>query len=535
MSALPSSPPPHRGTSTALENLQPGGLLHYDYRPQHGQSRTLPDTLRIVQWNIERGAKLTGIIQTLQACNADILVLQELDIGCRRSNYANVAREIAAALQAELYFVCEFEELDDVMRPVKHAVGPASEPRGSEEQAHHPKADATALPARHFHGNAILSRRATLADPTVIPHTAGIDWETCGPHHKEPRHGFRSVLRVTIPPQQRTSSELPPLYVYCCHFEVFCGALTRVRQLGDCIADVQKILMRASEEAEEKTSSKVMPAFVIAGDLNTMAHNIVRLSPKYATDRMRVLSLGETEACWLQRKILSRGMGPVTQGCCPFSFRFPAYIFSTLYAAVFNSSLWWSAMGGLSAEALARVDNRLCCLYDPMDKYTSITLDEPTYHGFVRGKLDWVLLSNCTVAPIDSAHGGPAPVNLQALTAHRSVTCDDTIAAIQQSLDDPDDSSRRCSAPHDGVILFNDTYKDSDHKGLLLTVRQHVGVPQEVYPSHGSVYTHSVYAMGCYVVSRLLPLALVGGALYLRWGCGNSDGLSTPQRDTVMG
>ena len=41
--------------------------------------------LRIVQWNIERGYELPGIIEQLRTLDADVLLLQEIDVGCDRS------------------------------------------------------------------------------------------------------------------------------------------------------------------------------------------------------------------------------------------------------------------------------------------------------------------------------------------------------------------------------------------------------------------------------------------------------------------
>lgn len=38
-----------------------------------------------VQWNIERGYQLAGIIEELRRIDADILSLQEVDVGCDRS------------------------------------------------------------------------------------------------------------------------------------------------------------------------------------------------------------------------------------------------------------------------------------------------------------------------------------------------------------------------------------------------------------------------------------------------------------------
>ncbi len=42
-----------------------------------------PRSLRIVDWNINRGLELQGIIDFLASTNADILILQEADLNAR--------------------------------------------------------------------------------------------------------------------------------------------------------------------------------------------------------------------------------------------------------------------------------------------------------------------------------------------------------------------------------------------------------------------------------------------------------------------
>lgn len=523
----------------ALLTLKAGEVLHYDFRTDENKRSKLGDTFRVVQWNIERGSQLEGIIDALRACDADILLLQELDVDCRRSGYINVPREIAKALGMQVYFFCEFEELDSARRKPEHGVGPLSPPfhTGSNSNAA-PRPDPP-LPLRlqqrqangtlrHFHGNAVLSRRATLRDPVVIPHSANLDWEAAGQRLCEPRHGGRCALRVTIAPQDRTSAQLPPVYLYCCHFEVFCGILMRVRQLGDCLNDAKQLL-NAAKTAKPATATTgsgggdSLPAFIIAGDLNTMAHGIVRFSKRYATDRMRVLSVGETEACWLQRKVLSRGMGAVTRGCCPFSYRFPSYIAAHLYEFVFNSALVWRLFYGVTGAELARLDNRDLCFFDPGDKYLSITLDNPEYKGWVRGKFDWLLLSNLRPRPFRRSRGGARPVALEALQSQRSILTPSTIAYLRGIANSSDEqrelsaSTADAATPRDGYILFNEDYTASDHKGLVMTVQQNVGSAQQVYPEYGALYTRSWYATTVLAVSRALPLALVGWVVYNRF------------------
>ena len=41
--------------------------------------------LRVLQWNIERGYQLEAIKAALAAADADVLLLQEIDVGCDRS------------------------------------------------------------------------------------------------------------------------------------------------------------------------------------------------------------------------------------------------------------------------------------------------------------------------------------------------------------------------------------------------------------------------------------------------------------------
>jgi len=70
-----------------------------------------PSSLRIVDWNINRGQQLPGIIDFLSGTNADILILQEVDINARRTHRLNIAEEIARKLQMDYVFGREFEEL----------------------------------------------------------------------------------------------------------------------------------------------------------------------------------------------------------------------------------------------------------------------------------------------------------------------------------------------------------------------------------------------------------------------------------------
>ena len=70
-----------------------------------------PDSIRIVNWNIDRGLRLSRGIEFLAGAKADIILLQEADLNARRTHHINVAKEIAHTLEMNYVFGREFQEL----------------------------------------------------------------------------------------------------------------------------------------------------------------------------------------------------------------------------------------------------------------------------------------------------------------------------------------------------------------------------------------------------------------------------------------
>jgi len=70
-----------------------------------------PSSLRIVDWNIDRGQRLPEVIDFLADANADILILQEVDLNARRTHRLNIAEEVARKMQMNYVFGREFQEL----------------------------------------------------------------------------------------------------------------------------------------------------------------------------------------------------------------------------------------------------------------------------------------------------------------------------------------------------------------------------------------------------------------------------------------
>lgn len=70
-----------------------------------------PKSLRIVDWNIDRGQQLQGVTDFLVGVKADIVILQEADLNARRTHRLNIAEEIARKLKMNYVFGREFQEL----------------------------------------------------------------------------------------------------------------------------------------------------------------------------------------------------------------------------------------------------------------------------------------------------------------------------------------------------------------------------------------------------------------------------------------
>ncbi|KAI9593548.1 Endonuclease/exonuclease/phosphatase [Syncephalis fuscata] len=250
-------------TSTSLP--APGTLLVYDYRPSSATPIPAPTSfrpLRVLQWNVERNYEAGRIIEIIREIDPDIACLQEIDINCKRSGSRNHLHELAKALQMRAGFVCEYEELESVVRSPRDQGG-------------------------GVHGNAILTKLD--AEFRVLNHTHHpVNWEREGMSLREPRRGRRYTLAAEI---NLFPGEAPVL-CYSVHLEVFCGIIGRVTQFSDILADAT---------AHRYTHTRQL----ICGDLNTMAHSIARLSSRYCRDKYRWRSFGYSEAQWWDRHVFA--------------------------------------------------------------------------------------------------------------------------------------------------------------------------------------------------------------------------------------
>ena len=71
------------------------------------------DYIRIVDWNVERGLQFSGILNFLRDAEADLILLQEVDLNARRTQHRDIACELARSLQLNYVFGREFLELSE--------------------------------------------------------------------------------------------------------------------------------------------------------------------------------------------------------------------------------------------------------------------------------------------------------------------------------------------------------------------------------------------------------------------------------------
>ena len=69
--------------------------------------------LWVVTWNIERGMAYDAVLSVLRRMDADVILLQEVDRGCRRTEYRHVARDLAHALEMNWVAAGEFQEIGE--------------------------------------------------------------------------------------------------------------------------------------------------------------------------------------------------------------------------------------------------------------------------------------------------------------------------------------------------------------------------------------------------------------------------------------
>jgi endonuclease/exonuclease/phosphatase family metal-dependent hydrolase len=266
-------------------------------QPLKPNSNALGRSLRIAQWNIERGveyealetvftdpSKFVSLLdqakfpydsprramvleQAMLLTQADIIVLNEVDWGIKRSGYRNVTADLASALKMNYAYGAEFIEVDPISLGTEKFEGVEQKERAALAE------QITIEPDRYkgLHGTAILSRYP-LMNVRLIPfRTQGHDWYATEKKgvtkvekskrkaselafqqkvEREVRRGGRMMLLADI-----EDPEIPKgrLTIVATHLESKTKPRNRVRQLEELLATIRDI----------------KNPVVVAGDMNT--------------------------------------------------------------------------------------------------------------------------------------------------------------------------------------------------------------------------------------------------------------------------
>ncbi|MGH9942189.1 MAG: endonuclease/exonuclease/phosphatase family protein [Pyrinomonadaceae bacterium] len=304
-------------------------------RPLKPTSRELGRYLRVAQWNIERGLEFEAIRAAFtdkrhfaQIVNrekyahgteagarmlreatllkaADVIVINEVDWGMKRTGYRHIAADLAAALNMNYAYGVEFVEIDPLLLGTEDFEGAGEKDRTELES--HIKVD----PARYkgLHGTAILSRYK-LENVRLVPFKfQGHDWyadEKKGTSPiefgkralgekiflekvtREIRRGGRMMLVAEI-----SDPDLPTgrAVIVATHLEARTAPKNRVKQLEEVLAYIRSI----------------EHPVILAGDMNTSTSDQTPTSLKREIKKR----LGD-ERFWIEQGIkYATGVGLV--------------------------------------------------------------------------------------------------------------------------------------------------------------------------------------------------------------------------------
>jgi len=221
-------------------------------------------SIQVVDWNIDRGLQLGGVIDFLASTKADLILLQEVDLNAKRTHQLNVAREIAQKLQMNYVFGREFQELT----------------QGSQ-----------ASPA--FHGQATLSPWP-LSNPRIIRFRKQSNfwrprWYLPDIEPFQERIGGRMALVSEVSIGART------LVTYNLHLESRGDDALRCSQLDECLDDACRYrsttpIILAGDFNLDVSRSVAANAIRQAQFLGTAAKEAVRTTPPHSLfDRGRAI------------------------------------------------------------------------------------------------------------------------------------------------------------------------------------------------------------------------------------------------------
>jgi endonuclease/exonuclease/phosphatase family metal-dependent hydrolase len=299
---LYDQPVPSAKTQKKLETLLTTPFVFNNFvpgsSPRLSSSESLGAYLRVALWNIERGLQFEGIVAALTdqkkfaelldtdkfpegsderklvldqleaLRNADVIILNEVDWGMKRTEYRNVAAELAAALRMNYAFGTQFIELS----PVNMSREEALEDEDVNEMLELIRID----PKRYkgIHGLAVLSRYK-LENVRLVPFEhVPYDWyasEKKGPSTlekgkrksaeviflekslQEVRKGGRTTLYADIEDSRFPSGKVT---IVATHLENRSKPKGRVKQMSEILRQIWSIDSPVVMGGDMNTSGK---------------------------------------------------------------------------------------------------------------------------------------------------------------------------------------------------------------------------------------------------------------------------------------
>jgi endonuclease/exonuclease/phosphatase family metal-dependent hydrolase len=203
--------------------------LNKIYQGKFSRATKETRSLKLLDWNIERGLQSAGIEAAIEREKPDICILQEVDLNAQRTGHQNVAEGLARKFQLNYVFGVEFQELGQ---------GSRSAP------AYHGQAVLSAFPILSAYILRFLNQSNFWQPHWYMPHWGAF----------QRRLGGRMALVVGIEMGGAT------LVVYNVHLESREHEDLRLSQLEEILAD------------SKRYSSLEIP-LILAGDFNTHSHD----------------------------------------------------------------------------------------------------------------------------------------------------------------------------------------------------------------------------------------------------------------------
>ena len=268
--------------------------------PHRPEDPTLGPVLRVATWNIERGLNLELLQAALTdpgefrrlACNqkqqsdarralvdaelanlkdADVLILNEVDWGMKRTGYRDVARELAAALRMNYAYGVEFVEVDpifDLGTETVHLPDPQEDARLRQDL----KVDRSRY--HGLHGTAVLSRYP-IRSARIVRLPVCYDWygqeaKEIAKLERSKRWAARSLLKERVEREVRHGGRMA-LLVDVAMPDLPTGEATIVATHleNKCTPECRRKQMTALLSAIKEDPNPM----IVAGDLNTTGMN----------------------------------------------------------------------------------------------------------------------------------------------------------------------------------------------------------------------------------------------------------------------